>query len=239
MRRHEPPAARRPQGGFTLLEIMIAVAILATITVLTWASLQQTFRTKSSVETRMSRYRVGRLAMDRILRDVQMAYLSKNVVPGTEQMPRTYFDGVRKADIDELRFTYFGHQRLYADSKEADTAAVGYFGLHDRVDSRKLSLWRKETRRIQTDRFENIPGETEVICDDVVRLELSYYHPDRKEWLESWRTSTADGFPDRLPSRVRIKLIIHDDRGQDLAFSSEVRIAMFQALDFSNQLSSP
>ncbi len=230
---------RRPaaaQGGFTLLEVMIAIGILTTIMVLTWSSLQQTFRTKNSVEARMSRYRVGRLAMDRILRDVQMTYLSKNIVPGTEQTPRTYFDGSRKNDVDELRFTYFGHQRLYADSKEADTAAVGYFGQRDRLDSRKLSLWRKETRRIQTERFDAIPGETEVICDDVVRLELSYYHPDRKEWLENWRTSQADGFPDRLPSRVRVKLIIHDDLGQDLAFASEVRIAMFQALDFSPQL---
>jgi type II secretion system protein J len=229
-------APRRRQGGFTLLEIMIAIGILATVTALTWASLQQTFRTKRAVEARMSRYRVGRLAMDRILRDVQMAYLSKNILIGTESTPRTYFEGIRKNDIDELRFTYFGHQRLYADSKEADTAAVGYFGLRDRLDARKLGLWRKETRRIQPDRFDNIPGETELLCDDVVRLEISYYHPDKKEWLENWRTAQADGFPDRLPSRVRVKLIIHDDADQDLAFMSEVRIAMFQALDFSPQL---
>jgi len=227
--------ARAAERGFSLLEIMISIGILTTITVLTWASLQQTFRTKGSVEARMSRYRVGRLAMDRILRDVQMAYLSKNIMIGTEATPRTFFDGDRKPDIDELRFTYFGHQRLYADSKEADTAAVGYFGQRDRADPRKLVLWRKETRRIQADRFDNIPGESEVLCDDVVRLELSYYHPDRKEWLENWRTSQADGFPDRLPSRVRVKLIVHDDTGQDLAFASEARIAMFQALDFSTQ----
>ena len=230
-----PRRASSGERGFTLLEIMISIGILTTVTVLTWASLQQTFRTKSSVEARMSRYRVGRLAMDRILRDVQMAYLSKNVVTGFESTPRTFFDGARKADIDELRFTYFGHQRLYADSKEADTAAVGYFGLRDRSDPRKLTLWRKETRRIQTERFDNIPGESEILCDDVVRLELSYYPPDRREWLENWRTSQADGFPDRLPSRVRVKLIVHDDSGQDLAFASEVRIAMFQALDFSKQ----
>jgi type II secretion system protein J len=241
---------RAGQGGFTLIEIMIAIGILSTITVLTWASLQQTFRTKRGVEARMSRYRVGRLAMDRILRDVQMAYLSKNIVPGTEQTPRTFFEGTRQKDIDELRFTYFGHQRLYADSKEADTAAVGYFGMRDKADARKLTLWRKETRRIQADRFENLRGESEILCDDVVRLEISYYHPDRKEWVDSWHTFTGrskdltggvdssqyDNSVDRLPSRVRVKLIIRDDADQDLAFYSEVRIAMFQALDFSTQL---
>ena len=61
-----------------------------------------------------------------------------------------------------------------------------------------------------------------------------------RRWA-SWRLQNYDFlayspcFPCRLPSRVRVKLIVHDDVGQDLAFASEVRIAMFQALDFSTQ----
>lgn len=224
-------SARRTGGGFTLVEIMIAVGIMASLTVLIWGSFNQSFKSKKQTEAQMSRYRAARIAMDRMIRDVSMAYLSNNMVPGTEQTPRTYFDGSRKSDIDELRFTYFGHQRLYADSKEADTAAVGYVGMRDKQDARKLNLMRRETRRLQAERFENTTGETDLLCDDVVRLELSYYHPDRKEWVESWRTSSADGFPNRLPSKVRIKLVIHDDLGEELTFTSEARIAMFQLLD--------
>lgn len=223
----------RSQRGLTLIEIMIAVGIMASITVLVWGSFRQSFNTKRAVEAQTSRFRAGRIAMDRILRDVTMAFLSQNNIPGLE--PRTLFDGVRKTDIDELRFSYFGHQRLYADAKEADTAAVGYFGMRDREDPRKLDLMRRETRRLQADRSDNITGETDLLCDDVVRLELSYYHPERKEWLDTWRTTAADGFPNRLPSKVLIKLVIHDDRGNDLTFSSEARIAMFQLLDTSAQ----
>ena len=221
------------QAGFTLIEVMVSIGILSMITLMLWASSQGAFRTKKSVEAKMSRYRVARLAMDRILRDVQMAYLSNNNIPGTEQTPRTYFDGVHRPDIDELRFTYFGHQRLYADSKEGDTAAVGYFGQRDKSDGGKLNLWRKETRRIQAERIDNgnIPGESEVIADDVLKLELTYYEPVRKEWLETWRTNQADGMPNRLPSRVRVKLVIRDERGEELPLQSEVRIAMFQLLD--------
>jgi len=224
---------RRRQAGFTLIEIMVSIGILSTITLMLWASSQGAFRTKKGVESKMARYRVARLAMDRILRDVQMAYLSANKIVGTEQTPRTYFDGVKRPDIDELRFTYFGHQRLYADSKEGDTAAVAYFGQRDKSDGGKLNLWRKETRRLQADRIDNgnIPGESEVIADDVVKLELGYYEPVRKEWLETWQTSQADGRPDRLPSRVRVKLVIRDERGEELPLQSEVRIAMFQLLD--------
>ena len=223
----------RRQAGFTLIEVMVSIGILSTITLMLWASSQGAFKTKKGVESKMARYRVARLAMDRILRDVQMAYLSNNNIPGTEQTPRTYFDGVHRPDIDELRFTYFGHQRLYAESKEGDTAAIGYFGLRDKSDGGKLNLWRKETRRIAAERIDNgnIPGEAEVIADDVVKLELHYYEPVRKEWLESWRTNQADGMPNRLPSRVKVKLVIRDDRGEELPLESEVRIAMFQLLD--------
>ncbi len=223
----------RRQSGFTLIEVMVSIGILSTITLMLWASSQGAFKTKKGVESKMARYRVARLAMDRILRDVQMAYLSNNNIPGTEQTPRTYFDGVHRPDIDELRFTYFGHQRLYAESKEGDTAAIGYFGQRDKSDGGKLNLWRKETRRIAAERIDNgnIPGEAEVIADDVVKLELHYYEPVRKEWLESWRTNQADGMPNRLPSRVKVKLVIRDDRGEELPLESEVRIAMFQLLD--------
>ncbi len=219
------------QRGFTLVEILIAVTILASILVLVWGSFYQTFRAKRTVEAQMSRYRAGRVAMDRIVRDLSMAYLSSNIVPGSEQTPRTFFDGVRRQDIDELKFTYFGHQRLYADAREADTAAVGYFGRRDPEDAHKLNLLRRETRRIQADNFDNITGEADLLCDDVVRLEFSYYHPDLKEWKETWRTTQADGYPGRLPAKVRIRLIIRDDRGDDLTFSSEIRLAMFQSLD--------
>ena len=229
--RPSPPKS----AGFTLIDVMIALSILGTVTVLTWGAFQQTFRTRRMMESSMGRYRSARVAMDRLLRDVQMAYLSSNIVPGTEQTPRTFFEGMRRTDIDELRFSYFGHQRLYADSKEADTAAVGYFGQRERGTSR-LNLYRKETRRIQTDRFDNIPGEIELLCEDVVRLELGYYHPDRKEWLETWQTTAADGFPDRLPTRVRLRLVVRDEDGRELTFQSEVRLGMFQKLDTAPQV---
>ena len=110
---------------------------------------------------------------------------------------------------------------------------MGYFGQRDKSDGGKLNLWRKETRRIQAERIDNgnIPGEAEVIADDVLKLELTYYEPVRKEWLETWRTNQADGMPNRLPSRVRVKLVIRDERGEELPLQSEVRIAMFQLLD--------
>lgn len=230
-----PSARSGASAGFTLVEVMIAVAILASMTVLIWGSYRQTFLSQKVVEANINRFRSARLALDRMVRDVQMAYLSNNIVPGTEQTPRTFFDGTRRPDIDELRFSYFGHQRLYADSKEADTAVVGYFGGRDRDNPRSLNLYRKETRRLQPDRFEHLQGETELLCDNVVRLQIDYYYPDRKEFVDKWQTMQADGYPNRLPSRVRFKLVVRDEAGTEVTFISEARIGMYQLLDTAPQ----
>ena len=71
-------SARRTGGGFTLVEIMIAVGIMASLTVLIWGSFNQSFKSKKQTEAQMSRYRAARIAMDRMIRDVSMAYLSNN-----------------------------------------------------------------------------------------------------------------------------------------------------------------
>ena len=68
MRRAAHAHAHAHAAGFTLLEIMIAVAILASISVLTWGSFNQTFKSKKSVESQMGRYRAARIAMDRMVR---------------------------------------------------------------------------------------------------------------------------------------------------------------------------
>ena len=68
-----PIRRKRASAGFTLIEVMIAMSILARITVLVWGSFQQTFRTRRLIEGNLTRYRAARVAMDRILRDVQMA----------------------------------------------------------------------------------------------------------------------------------------------------------------------
>jgi hypothetical protein len=44
-------------------------------------------------------------------------------------------------------------------------------------------------------------------------------------------TTAADGQPDRLPSRVRITLTVHDERGKEVPFQTETRIAMQEPLN--------
>lgn len=222
--------ARRPRAsGFTLVEVLIAVAILAVASTLVWGSFGDTFRAKSVVEANAARYHTVRLAIERIARDASMAYLSQNE-DTTQAERRTFFIGRRHADADELRFSYFGHQRLYADANESDTAQVLYYAVRDRNDTSKTNLIRRETRRLSNLKPEDAPGEGDVLCDDIVRFTVDYWDLINKQWRDSWSTVTADGQPDRLPSKIRITLVVKDERQQEVPFQTEVKLAIQEPL---------
>ncbi len=216
--------------GFTLIETMVAVGIIAMVTTLVWSSFKDTFRAKNQVEAQSGRYRTVRIALERLARDLSMAYLSQNEDTSQPER-RTLFVGKRKFDIDEVRFSFLGHQRLYQDANEADTAQVAYYGVRDREFSGRINLMRRETRRLQYLKIEDNAGETDIICDDVLRLKLDFWDSRDKQWRDEWVTNSADGQPDRLPSRVRITLTVRDERGQEVPFQTEARIPMQEPLN--------
>jgi general secretion pathway protein J len=216
--------------GFTLVEIMVAVTILAVVTSLVWGSFHSTFKAKAVVEASAMRYHTVRLALERIARELTMAYVSQNE-DTSQQDRRTFFVGKRHGDADELRFSMLGHQRLYADANEADTAQVVYYGARDREDSSKLNLLRRETRRLNNLKPEIAAGESDIVCDDIVRLKVDYWDWRDKQWREEWSTIAADGQPDRLPSKVRITLTVYDERHQEVPFQTEVRLPMQEPLN--------
>lgn len=218
--------------GFTLVEIMMAVSILAIVSALTWGSFNQTYKAKRQVENTAARYHTVRLTLERIARELSMAYLSLNE-DNFQQERRTFFQGRRKTDIDELRFSYFGHQRLYANADECDTAQVAYYGARDRDDGSRLNLIRRETRRLSNLKLELAPGSADIVCDNVVRLQLDYWDARDKQWRDDWVTTDAAGQPNRLPGKVKVTLVVRDERGQEVPFSTEVRLPMQEPLNLT------
>ncbi len=231
--RGSSPSSSRSQlqrRGFTLIEVMVAVSILAIVTTLTWASFKQTFSTKSAIEAQAGRYRTVRIALERLARELSMVYVSQNEDTSQPER-RTRLAARHHNDIDELLFSYFGHQRLYQDANEADTALVSYYAARDRDDSRKQNLMRRETRRLSNYKIDEQPGEADIVCDDVIRLKYDFWDARDKTWRDEWNTTSADGQPDRLPAKVRITLTVRDERGKEVPFQTEVRVAMAEPLN--------
>ena len=220
---------RSGRRGFTMIEIMVAVAIIAMVTTMVAASFRQTIKTKNAVESQAGRYRTVRIALNRIAREIGQSYLSQHE-DSTQPERRTQFVAKKHSDVDEVGFSYFGHQRLYQDANEADTALVQYYGGRDPNDSRKTNLLRRASRRLQNVKLEDQNSEVAIVCDDVGRFKLDYYDSREKQWREEWNTTSADGQPDRLPSKIRVTLTVRDERGLDVPFQTQVRVAMQEPL---------
>ena len=220
---------RRRESGFTLLEVMLAVTIMGFMTALLWGSFSRTADIKQRTEAGQDRVHAARVALMRISREIEMAYMSNSFNIGLQER-RTMFIGAPHADFDELRFSWFGHQRLRADSAESDTAVVMYYTEPDPIDRHAINLIRRETRRLEQKDPKTIPGEAYILCPGVTRLKFQYYDFRNKQWKEEWNTMGADGLP-YLPSHVRITLGLTDERGNEMTFSSAARIQMTEAVD--------
>src|SRR5262249_20239250 len=98
----------RRNAGFTLVELMVAIAVLAVMMLFAWGSISQTVRAKKVFGAVQDRYREARNALTRIVHDVEMAYLSGNE-DRTQVETRTFFVGESSGEVQSVRFSAFAH----------------------------------------------------------------------------------------------------------------------------------
>jgi general secretion pathway protein J len=228
MKRSRGPCVRR--AGFTVMELLLAMGIVVTMTTLLWASFAQALRIKRATEEAQDRFHTISLALDRMARDLTMAYLSQNEMPSAVDR-RTYFAYLTGMET-RLDFSTFGHQHLYRDAREGDSAIVSYYLAPDPDDRRRLHLWRRETRRLVIlPELRKAMGDAFILCPDVVSFRVTFFDAQKQEWRDDWNTTSADGQPNRLPWRVHVELGIKNEQGTVQVFSTDARLHMDEPLD--------
>src|SRR5687767_10733697 len=103
---------RRPQAGMTLLEVMIAIAILVVMMTLAWRTIANTSESKRVFERYAERNHELRMALGRIVRDFEAAYLSLSEDRNASH-PRTMFIAKSGSRLPEVRFSTMGHRVLW------------------------------------------------------------------------------------------------------------------------------
>jgi general secretion pathway protein J len=224
--------SERRQGGFTLVEVLVATAILASITALIWGSFHSASGSKQRVEAIGSRYHQIRMAMNRMAKEISMTFLSTHDDPNTNR-PRTFFIVEKDSRGDYLMFSSLAHQRLNEDAKECDQSVISYYLAPDPDDKAVMNLMRRETRRLGVERPKE-DGQAHILLEDVKRLEFAFFddRPEKNDWIESWDTQKVDGQPNRLPAKVRILVTLEDEYGRDITLRTATRTFLREGLWF-------
>jgi type II secretion system protein J len=222
--------SRIAQRGLTLLEIMLASAILVVMMSLAWRTISTTSNAKKTFEAFEERNHELRLAMKRICDDFEASYLSKNE-DQTQTHPRTLF--VAKAGrFPTITFSTLGHRVLWGDANESEQTVISYLTRNSPTHSGKTDLIRREQRRLSNDPPEDEPAEYDILLTDIESLKLEYFNWKNVEWQDDWDTTQSDGQKGILPYRVRITIMTKDPQGQDYKLVSEARILMQEPLNF-------
>jgi general secretion pathway protein J len=213
--------------GFTLLEIIVAVAITAAIGATIAAAFTSGFRAKEMVESEAEQYRGLRTSFDRMVREIGAAFVSDryDVRRYRDQSDRpTNFIGSR----DRLVFTSLAHQRLYADAKESDQMVVEYSvktSTKKGTAHSQQDLMRRENPNVYGEDKMERGGAEEVLLEDVKRIEFSYWDSDQKDWVNDWDTRKLEK-KSILPTRVRFTVVRSDESGHEQRYTTEARVML-------------
>lgn len=221
--------ARAPQAGMTLIEVTIAIAILAVMMTLAWKTIANTSESKRVFEKYEERNHELRMALGRIVRDFEAAYLSRNEDQNSTH-PRTLFVAKSGSKLPDIRFSTLGHRVLWADAHESEQTVISYVSRNDPEHSGVVDWVRREQRRLSNELPDQEPAEYDVMIHDIVSAKLEFFNWKTTEWQDTWDTTQSDGQKGWLPSRVRITVTTKGPDDKDYKIMTEARIWMQEAL---------
>lgn len=234
--------------GFTLVEIMIAISLLAMMSTIIYVALRVTFRARSDAYRLQTVYHQAEVSMDRMRRSLAMAFLSKHI--DEDRSRETKFIGKNTSVL----FTYLGHMRMEPEAKESDQGAVEFYLANDK-ETNERALFMREKPLIDDDIEDG--GKILKLAERVKSLRFEYYDAKEEEWEDEWKAEFDDvesPIADRkaaamkksvdklsgaeeldefvLPPAVRIQMVLFDENDNTYPFATAVQLPMVKAFSW-------
>jgi len=194
---------RTRQDGFTLIEMMVALALLGMMMALVTGSYYASARAKRRIESRLDLVAMGRMALNTMIKEINGAYINETDPSSTPFQGE--HEGSFESPQDSIHFTTttFDPRPLGAGGNVAD-----------------VSYWLEENAEIEDSFFLNrradpFPdldpkegGITYDIAEQVRGLRIRY-QDENGSWGSRW-DSSPDG---ELPRLVEITILLRGKKG--------------------------
>ena len=185
------------RSGFTLLEILVAMFILAIVLSTIFGAFSETLKNINHAESQADIYQMARVALKIMNKDLEGSLISSTrSFSGQDEE----IDG---RDADFLSFFSTNHVSFEEPGKGSGNAGISFYVLEKEKEEEKgLVLYRSDILERNQEPEEKTGGA--VLCEGLHSVNFMYYNSDGDEY-DSWDSSDGQ-YKNKLPSMVTIRL---------------------------------
>jgi type II secretion system protein J len=219
---------RRDTAGFTLLEILVAIAVASLLVTMAVQSYVQIAKAQQKTLELNARDRIAELALDRIERElVGTVLVVKGKETPVEDHPWVFLgiDAVREAhDADGLLFVTENPASNTSSSAERQDARLVAYQVGPGDLPEQLSIYRSESPLPDKLRRELPPLEGSPVIEGVAQFGIGFRDEESGSELLSWDSTT--GQANKLPGAVELKLQLYSEtpEGEQVAGETYTRL---------------
>lgn len=178
------------KDGFTLIEILVAVAIIAVILSMVYGSYFATSKSTQIYKARIALFQQGRKVLGQMARQIRCSHAD-------------YFNGDPDAQSGEILHLVTTNG-IFVDQEPTD----GLFKVIYKFDKSKGLLSLSQTRFVGTSEGLVKKREWQPIADNIDGIELTFF--DGQKWLNKWEFKDKK----KLPCAVKIEISSQDENYQ-------------------------
>lgn len=195
--------------GFTLLEVILALALMALVLSLIQGAYSGAARSRALSGAASREAHAAAMALDRLVNELASAFIST----GTEFRARATRFVAETGMDDWATLSFVTRLSPLPGSLPGGEAEVGY--LVERDDDGVPRLRRRESRNLDGDPEEG--GVPYTVLPRVTRFRVLCY--DGSEWLEGWDSAAREAEP-LLPLAVSVEVALGEEEEERVFRSS-------------------
>lgn len=220
-----PGVGRTRESGFTLMELLISIAIFAVVISSVYGAYRVTFQTVDSAEGQALAGSAGRVIMERMSEDLAL------IATDNDGLLRGKREELTTGRADSLLCIAYAHLDFKKDGKNGSRALIRYT-TEEREDGR-IDLYRYD-RRLRPGEAgleESIQQRGELLGRGLLSFTLNYVTADGRE-IEEWDSHPESGAEEgekqeiELPVLVTVEIVValSEADGEGVPFRTSVAI---------------
>lgn len=180
-----PALPSKPEAGFTLIEVLVAISLLATIGAMVFGSLMTTTQAIDAGRERAEREQTVRRILRVMAEEVSLSQLDKT-------FPWTGVNGTQEGQpADTLAILAMSEGVGNLAAKESETVRVVYTRERDRL----IRFVRRNRYSLTDESLDQVE-----LANRVKGFNLRYFDGQSRVWTDEWRTN------DKLPKALLVEV---------------------------------